>query len=173
MGLCPSQNQDRGPRETYRKLVTPGFRFDRAHADPAGRVAGSPIAGKLSGTQRHSMRAGRPRSRVGLFPSLLLLKGAGAGLSGHTRVDAAEPSRLVALLCPSCPFVDRSCSSRGRTPACRATAREMINKNSLLRQCRELRESCEAAVGVGIATRRHLQTILIEQRSCGSGSPAG
>ena len=82
----------------------------RAHAVPSGRVVGRHIAGKLSGTLRQSMRAGRPRSRVGcLLPSLLLLKGAGAGLPGHTRADAAEPSRLVGLLCPSCPFVDRLC----------------------------------------------------------------
>ena len=35
----------------------------RAHAVPAGRVAGCRIAGKLSGRQRERMRAGRPRSR--------------------------------------------------------------------------------------------------------------
>ncbi len=32
---------------------------------PSSRVAGCRIARKLSGTERHSMRAGRPRSRVG------------------------------------------------------------------------------------------------------------
>ena len=78
------------------------------HAVPTGRVAGCAIAGILSGTQRQCMRAGRPRSRVGLLPSLLLLEGAGAGLPGHTRADAAEPSRFVALRRPWWPFVDYS-----------------------------------------------------------------
>jgi len=45
--------------------------FGRAHAVPAGRVAGRRIAGKPIRTQRNSLRAGRPRSRVGLLPSLL------------------------------------------------------------------------------------------------------
>ena len=45
--------------------TAPGLCFDRANAVPSGRVAGRPIAGKLSGTQRQCMRAGRPRSRVG------------------------------------------------------------------------------------------------------------
>ena len=53
-----------------------------AHGTLAGRLVGCLIAGKLSGTQRQCMRAGRPRSRVGLLPSLLLLEGAGAGLPG-------------------------------------------------------------------------------------------
>ena len=49
---------------------------------------------------------GRPRSRVGLLPSLLLLEGARAGLPGRSPAHAAEPSRLVALNGPSCPYVD-------------------------------------------------------------------
>ncbi len=40
-----------------------GLCFGQAPAVPAGRVAGCRIAGKLSGAQRDSMRAGRPRSR--------------------------------------------------------------------------------------------------------------
>ena len=40
----------------------------RSQAVPAGSVAGCPIAWKLSGRQRDSMRAGRPRSRVGHPP---------------------------------------------------------------------------------------------------------
>ncbi|MDE2758391.1 MAG: hypothetical protein OXI92_17795, partial [Acidobacteriota bacterium] len=39
--------------------------FARTHAVSAGGVAGRYIAGKLSGTQRQCMQAGRPRSRVG------------------------------------------------------------------------------------------------------------
>ena len=34
--------------------------------------------------------------------------GARAGLPGHSRVDAAEPSRFVSLRNPSCAFVDHS-----------------------------------------------------------------
>ena len=60
-------------------------RFVRAPAVPAGRVAGCHIAGKLSGTERGSMRAGRPRSRVGLFPCLLLLEGAHPWRADHRR----------------------------------------------------------------------------------------
>ena len=62
-----------------RPATAPGLRFGRSPAVPAGRVAGCPIAGKPSAAQRQCMRAGRPRSRVGLFPSLLLLEGARAG----------------------------------------------------------------------------------------------
>ena len=40
----------------------------RPQAVPASRVAWRRIAGKLSGRQRNSMRAGRPRSRVGSPP---------------------------------------------------------------------------------------------------------
>ncbi|MDE2962332.1 MAG: hypothetical protein OXU26_00315, partial [Acidobacteriota bacterium] len=36
-----------------------------------------------------------------------------------------------------------------------------------------LKESYEAAVDVGRPRKRCLQAIIIEQRSCGSGSPAG
>ena len=42
-----------------------GSCFGRAHAVLAGRAVGCNIAGKLSGNRRESMRAGRPRSRVG------------------------------------------------------------------------------------------------------------
>ena len=45
--------------------AAPCLCFDRAHAVPAGRALGCNIAGKLSGNRRDSMRAGRPRSRVG------------------------------------------------------------------------------------------------------------
>ena len=49
-----------------RPAPAPGRCFGRARGVPAGRVAGCRIAGKPSGTQRDSMRAGRPRSRVGI-----------------------------------------------------------------------------------------------------------
>ena len=45
--------------------AAPCLCFGRAHAVPAGRAVGRNIAGKLSGNRRDSMRAGRPRSRVG------------------------------------------------------------------------------------------------------------
>ena len=45
--------------------AAPCLCFGRAHAVPAGRAVGCNIAGKLSGNPRDSMRAGRPRSRVG------------------------------------------------------------------------------------------------------------
>ena len=45
--------------------AAPCLCFGRAHAVPAGRAVGGNIAGKLSGNRRDSMRAGRPRSRVG------------------------------------------------------------------------------------------------------------
>ena len=51
-----------------RPATSPGLCFDPVHAVPAGRVAGCRIAGKLSGTERECMRAGRPRSRVGRSP---------------------------------------------------------------------------------------------------------
>ena len=49
------------------------------------------------------MRAGRPRSRVGLLPFLLLLKGTCAGLPGRSPADAAEPSVHQALARPRSP----------------------------------------------------------------------
>ena len=45
--------------------AAPCLCFGRAPAVPAGRAVGCNIAGKLSGNRRDSMRAGRPRSRVG------------------------------------------------------------------------------------------------------------
>ena len=47
-----------------RTATTPWLCFGRAHAIPAGSVAGCRIAGKLSDNPRERMRAGRPRSRV-------------------------------------------------------------------------------------------------------------
>ena len=67
-----------------RPATASGLRFGRAYAAPVGRVAGCGIAGKQSGTQRECKRAGRPRSRGGLLPSLLLLEGACAGLPGSS-----------------------------------------------------------------------------------------
>ena len=54
------------------------------------------------------VRAGRPRSQVGILSSLLPIKGARAALPGRSPADAAQPSRLVALRGPSCVFVDNS-----------------------------------------------------------------
>ena len=51
-----------------RPAAAPCLCFGRAHAVPAGRAVGCNIAGKLSGNRRDSMRAGRPRSRVGVVP---------------------------------------------------------------------------------------------------------
>ena len=48
-----------------RPAAAPWLSFGLAHAVPAGRAVGCDIAGKLSGNRRDSMRAGRPRSRVG------------------------------------------------------------------------------------------------------------
>ena len=48
-----------------RPATAPRFRFSRAQTVPAGRVAGSRIAGKLSGHPTQRMRARRPRSRRG------------------------------------------------------------------------------------------------------------
>ena len=81
-----------------RPATAPGLYFGRGHAVPAGRVAGRAIPGELSGTQRHSMRAGRPRSRVAASSHRSCSsRGAGAGLAGRTPADAAASSRLVAL----------------------------------------------------------------------------
>ncbi len=101
-----------------RPPAAPGLCFGRAHAVPAGRVAGCRMAGKPSGRQRERMRAGRPRSQGVLFPSPLPLKGARAGLPSRSPADEAEPSRLVALPGPSCNFMDNSfffCFREGKT----------------------------------------------------------
>ena len=81
--------------------AAPGLCFGRAHAVPAGGVAGCRIAGKLGGTERERMRAGHPRSRVGRFPSLLLLKGARPGLPGRS---PCRRGRAVTLGGPSGAF---------------------------------------------------------------------
>ena len=106
-----------------RPATAPGFHFGRAHAVPASRVAGRHIAGKLSGTQRQCMRAGRPRSRWAPPPSLLLLQGERAGLPGpelcradHTRmkhpiVNQDEPRMNTKAYEP--PWLRRS---HGRKP---------------------------------------------------------
>ncbi len=82
-----------------RPATAPGPCFSRAHAVPAGGVAGCRIAGKLSGTQRDSMRAGRPRSRVAPPPITLAHQG------GTRRLAGPQPVPMR----PSChawwPFV--------------------------------------------------------------------
>ena len=49
----------------------------------------------------------------------------------------------------------------------------LSTKNPGPRQCCDLGESGEAAVGVGDPAKRRLQGFLIERRSCGSTSPSG
>ena len=85
-----------------RPAATPGLCSGRAHAVPAGRVAGCLIAGKLSGTQRECMRAGRPRSRVAPPPIPLAPRG------GVRRLAGPQPypcGRAVSLSGPSWFFV--------------------------------------------------------------------
>ena len=102
------------PHKTWRSLVhllhpsrpatAPGLCFVRAHAVPAGRVAGCRIAGKLSGTQRECMRAGRPRSRVGSSPITPASQGGVRQLAGPQPV----PMRRSRHACR--PFGDNSFS---------------------------------------------------------------
>ena len=75
--------------------AAPCLCFGRAHAVPAGSVAGCRIAGKLSDNPRESMRAGRPRSRgcrldgaVGGFRWANSLKADGRPL-GNSRLSAS------------------------------------------------------------------------------------
>ena len=92
-----------------RPATTPGPCFGRAHAVPAGRVAGCRIAGKLSGTQRDSMRAGRPRSRVAPPPITLAPQGGTRRLAGPQLVPMRQSCHARwPLRVPSCPFVDHS-----------------------------------------------------------------
>ena len=93
-----------------RPATAPGHCFGRAHAVPAGRVAGCHIAEIRAA--RNGSACGRDARAAGwrLFPSLLLLDGARAGLPGRTPADAAEPSPLLALRVPSCNIVDDSFS---------------------------------------------------------------
>ena len=84
--------------------AAPCLCFGRAHAVPAGRAVGCNIAGKLSGNRRDSMRAGRPRSRVGRphgeVGGIRRATSLKAGLSplGNSRLPA---SRAPALPCGS------------------------------------------------------------------------
>ena len=83
-----------------RPATAPGHCFGRAHAVPAGRVAGCHIAEIRAA--RNGSACGRDARAPGwrLFPSLLLLDGARAGLPGRTPTDAAVPSPLLALRGP-------------------------------------------------------------------------
>ena len=73
-----------------RLATAPRLCFGRAHAIPAGGVAGCRIAGKLSGTQRDSMRAGRPRSRVAPPPITLAPQGGTRRLAGPQPVPMRQ-----------------------------------------------------------------------------------
>ncbi|MCY3757479.1 MAG: hypothetical protein OXG96_07125, partial [Acidobacteria bacterium] len=73
--------------------------FGRAHAVPAGRVAGCQIAGTLSGTQRECMRARRPRSRV-VPPSITL-----APQGGTRRLAGPQPVPMRQSRSAWWPFV--------------------------------------------------------------------
>ena len=70
--------------------TAPWRSFDLADAVPADRVAGCRIAGKLSGTQRDSMRAGRPRSRVAPPPITLAPQGGMRRLAGPQPVPMRQ-----------------------------------------------------------------------------------
>ena len=87
-----------------RPATSSGLCLGRAHAEPAGRVAGCRIAGKLRGTERECMRAGRPRSRVAPPPITLAPRGGTTGMPGHspcrcgTAVTLGGPSWSLASL---------------------------------------------------------------------------
>ena len=68
--------------------TAPWLSFGLADAVPAGRVAACGIALKLSGSQRDSMRAGRPRSRARLFPPTGWLPAASHGSSAAAKGTA-------------------------------------------------------------------------------------
>ena len=91
-----------------RPATAPGLCFDRADDVSAGRVAGRRIAGKLSGTLRECMRAGRPRSRGAPPPIILATQWGARRLAGPRPCRCGRTVPLVALCRPSCPFVNFS-----------------------------------------------------------------
>ena len=116
MGECPPPGSARVPPAQHwqnlahllgpdRLAKTPGLCLGLAPAVPAGRVDGCAIAGKLSGTQRDSMRARRPRSRVGRFRHDCPSRESRCKRTG--RLVALNPG-LTIPWCPSCNFVDHS-----------------------------------------------------------------
>ena len=121
--------QPRPSPSPARPATAPGLCFSRAHAVPAGRVAGCRIAEKLSGTQRECMRAGRPRSRVG--PGLCFSRAhavpagrvAGRGIAGKLSgtqrecMRAGHPRSRVGLLPTFLLLEVAGAGLPGRSPA--------------------------------------------------------
>ena len=108
-----------------RPATGPGLCFDRAHAVPAGRVAGCHIAGKLSVTQRGCMRAGRPRSRM-----------------------AHSPPRCA----PACR-VPHSCCSQGCAGGSRVPARAVPHRRETERHATAVHAGGTPAVPGGTSSR--------------------
>ena len=105
-----------------------GLGFGQAHGVTAGRVAGCYTAGKLSGTLRRCMRAGRPRSRgaasswdsASAKPMALHRQGGGVL---HRREAERQATGVHAGGTPALPggaSSHHSCCSRGHEPAYRA-----------------------------------------------------
>ena len=93
--------------------TAPWLSFGPAAAVPAGRVAACSIALKLSGSQRDSMRAGRPRSQGNHSP----LEGESQKPSRQAKADAVGGERRA-----TSQNADVHALGNSRLPASRAPA---------------------------------------------------
>ena len=111
-----------------RTATAPGLCFGRAHAISAGSVAGCRIKGKLSDNSRESMRAGRPRSRVGR-PD-----GAVERIRGATSLKADRRplgnSRLSASPAPAVPCGSNQSVTISNRPSRRGSPQRLSGPSS-------------------------------------------
>ena len=96
--------------------TAPWLSFGLADAVPADRVAACSIALKLSGSQRDSMRAGRPRSQGNHSP----LEGESQKPSRQAKADAVGGERRELLRMPTCTLWETPVCPRAGRPPCRA-----------------------------------------------------
>ena len=113
--------------------TAPCLSFGLADAVPADRVAACSIALKLSGGQRDSMRAGRPRSQGNHFP----LEGESQKPSRQAKADAVGVWRATSQKADVLPL---------ETPGCPGAGKRLMTWLHFLNDCAEINKMLNASI---------------------------
>ena len=113
--------------------TAPWLSFGLADAVPADRVAACSIALKLSGGQRDSMRAGRPRSQGNHSP----LEGESQKPSRQAKADAVGGWRATSQKADVLPL---------ETPGCPGAGKRLMTWLHFLNDCAEINKMLNASI---------------------------
>ena len=113
--------------------TAPWLSFGLADAVPAHRVAACSIALKLSGNQRDSMRAGRPRSQGNHSP----LEGESQKPSRQVKADAVGGWRATSQKADVLPL---------ETPGCPGAGKRLMTWLHFLNDCAEINKMLNASI---------------------------